>query len=53
MDEKLADLLEEVEKINNNNPITVFEMLSACFFYKGRPSKNTPCYDYSQASQLS
>ena len=33
-DEKLADLLEEVEKINNNDPITVFEMLSACFFYK-------------------
>ncbi|WP_440920324.1 bifunctional folylpolyglutamate synthase/dihydrofolate synthase [Candidatus Pelagibacter sp.] len=33
-DEELADLLEEVEKINNNNPITVFEMLSACFFYK-------------------
>ena len=33
-DEELADLLEEVEKINNKNPITVFEMLSACFFYK-------------------
>ena len=33
-DEELADLLEEVEKVNNNNPITVFEMLSACFFYK-------------------
>ena len=33
-DEELADLLEEVEKINNNEPITVFEMLSACFFYR-------------------
>ena len=33
-DEELADLLEEVEKINDNEPITVFEMLSACFFYK-------------------
>ena len=33
-DDELADLLEEVEKINNNHPITVFEMLSACFFYK-------------------
>ena len=33
-DEQLADLLEEVEKVNNNEPITVFEMLSACFFYK-------------------
>ncbi len=37
-DEELADLLEEVEKINNNNPITVFEMLSACFFYKAAQS---------------
>ena len=33
-DDELAELLEEVEKINNNQPITVFEMLSACFFYK-------------------
>jgi len=33
-DEELAELLEEVEKINNNEPITFFEMLSACFFYK-------------------
>ena len=33
-DENLANLFEEVEKINNNQPITVFEMLSACFFYK-------------------
>ena len=33
-DEELADLLEEVEKVNNNKPITVFEILSACFFYK-------------------
>ena len=33
-DDELADVLEEVEKINNNQSITVFEMLSACFFYK-------------------
>ena len=33
-DDGLADLFEEVEKINDNNKITVFEMLSACFFYK-------------------
>ena len=33
-EEDLANLLEEVEKVNNNGPITVFEMLSACFFYK-------------------
>ena len=33
-DDELSDLFEEVEKINDNNKITVFEMLSACFFYK-------------------
>ena len=33
-DDELADLFQEVEKINDNNKITVFEMLSACFFYK-------------------
>ena len=32
--DELADLFEEVEKINDNNKITVFELLSACFFYK-------------------
>ena len=30
----LADLLEEVEKINDNKPITYFEILTACFFYR-------------------
>ncbi len=39
-DEELADLLEEVEKVNNNKPITVFEMLSACFFYKAAQYPN-------------
>ena len=33
-DEKLANLFEEVEKINNNQEITFFEILSACYFYK-------------------
>ena len=33
-DEELADLFEEVESINNNNPITFFEILTASFFYK-------------------
>ena len=33
-DNELADLFEEVERINDNNQITVFELLSACFFYK-------------------
>ena len=33
-DDELADLFEEVEKVNNNQPITFFEILTACFFYK-------------------
>ena len=33
-DEKLANLFEEVEKINDNQPITFFEILTACYFYK-------------------
>ena len=33
-DNELADLFEEVEKINNNQPITFFEILTACYFYK-------------------
>ena len=33
-DDELAALFEEVEKINENQPITFFEMLTACFFYK-------------------
>ena len=33
-DDELASLFLEVEKINNNEPITFFEILTACFFYK-------------------
>jgi len=33
-DNELSILFEEVEAINNNDPITFFEFLSACFFYK-------------------
>ncbi len=33
-DEKLINLFEEVEKINDNQEITFFEILSSCFFYK-------------------
>ena len=33
-DDELADLFEEVESINNNNPITFFEILTASFIYK-------------------
>ena len=32
--EKLADLFEEVENINDNKPITLFEILTASYFYK-------------------
>ena len=33
-DEELSDLLEEVEKKNNNEPITFFEILTAAYFLK-------------------
>ena len=33
-DNELAALFEKVEKINENQPITFFEILTACFFYK-------------------
>ena len=33
-DDELASLFEKVEEVNNNQPITFFEILSACFFYK-------------------
>ena len=33
-DEKLATLFEEIEKINDNQEITFFEILSACYFYQ-------------------
>ena len=33
-DDELAKLFEEVEKINDNESITFFEMLTACYFYK-------------------
>ena len=39
-DEKLADLFEEVEKINENQEITFFEILTACFFYKAAKYPN-------------
>ena len=33
-DVELAELFEKVEKINNNEPITFFEILTACYFYE-------------------
>lgn len=33
-DDELINLFEEVEKINDQNPLTFFEALSACYFYK-------------------
>mgnify|MGYP001232795278 CR=1 FL=1 len=33
-DDELSNLFEEVEKINDNQPITFFEILSACYFFK-------------------
>ncbi len=39
-DDELAKLFEEVEKINNNQPITFFEILTACYFYKAAQYPN-------------
>ncbi len=33
-DDELIDLFEEVEKKNDQNPLTFFEALTACYFYK-------------------
>ena len=33
-DDELVALFEEVEKVNDNEPITFFEMLTASYFYK-------------------
>ena len=33
-DDELSSLFEKVEKINENHPITFFEILTACYFYK-------------------
>ncbi len=39
-DNELAVLFEEVEKVNNNQPITFFEILTACYFYKAAQYPN-------------
>ena len=39
-DEELIDLFKKVEKINDNHPITFFEILTACFFYKASQYPN-------------
>ena len=39
-DDELSNLFEEVEKINNNEPITFFEILTACYFYKAAQYPN-------------
>ena len=39
-DDELADLFEEVESINDNQPITFFEILTASYFYKAAQYAN-------------
>ncbi|MBD1164699.1 bifunctional folylpolyglutamate synthase/dihydrofolate synthase [Pelagibacterales bacterium SAG-MED13] len=39
-DEELCCLFMEVEKINDNQPITFFEILTACYFYKAAQYPN-------------
>ena len=39
-DNELSDLFEKVENINDNQSITFFEILTACFFYKAAQYPN-------------
>ena len=39
-DEELAQLFEEIEEINDNQQITFFEILTACFVYKAAKYSN-------------
>jgi dihydrofolate synthase / folylpolyglutamate synthase len=39
-DEELNNLLEKIEEINNNQPITFFEILTAAYFYKASKHPN-------------
>ena len=40
-DEKLCELIEEVHSVNNNDPISYFEILTAAYFYGAKKySKN-------------
>ena len=39
-DEELINLFNEIENINNNEPITFFEILTACYFYKAAKYQN-------------
>jgi dihydrofolate synthase / folylpolyglutamate synthase len=39
-DDELANLFEKVENINGNKPITFFEILTACYFYKAAQYPN-------------
>ena len=39
-DDELALLFEKVEKVNDNQPITFFEILTACYFYKAAQYPN-------------
>ena len=42
-DDELADLFEEVEKINDNQPISFFEILTACYFFKAAKYPDNIC----------
>ncbi|WP_440677389.1 bifunctional folylpolyglutamate synthase/dihydrofolate synthase [Candidatus Pelagibacter sp. HIMB1587] len=42
-DDELADLFEEVEKINQNQTATIFEVLTACFLYKAAQNPDNIC----------
>ena len=39
-DQELSELLEEVEEVNGNQPLTFFEILTAAYFYKASKYPN-------------
>ena len=39
-DDELSDLFEKIDKVNDNKPITFFEILTACYFYKAAEYPN-------------
>ena len=50
-DDELANLFEEVEDINNNKPITFFEILTASYFYKAAQYPETVSYTHLRAHE--
>ena len=48
-DDKLYELLSEVEKFNKDQPITFHEIITAAFFFRGSKNKSTSKYNRSRS----